>query len=94
MPLIWPAWLSPDAPVAVLVRDAGQPEIEDLDLDPAQARAAEALPPVHGLIGDQDVGGFQIAMDHPALMGVADRLANLEKQFQPSPDGYWAPACP
>ena len=34
--------------------------------------------------GDEDVGGFQVAVDDPLLMRVLDGLADLHEQLQPS----------
>ena len=33
--------------------------------------------------GDQDVGGLEVAVDDPLAVGVLDRLADREEQFQP-----------
>ena len=37
-----------------------------------------------GLLADDDVGGFQIAVDDALLVGVLDGIANREKQLQPA----------
>ena len=54
-----------------LVHRLGQPEVDDLG---------------HRLVvvgGDQDVGGFQVAVNDPLLMRVLDGLAHLHEQVQP-----------
>ena len=58
------------------IRDPREPEVEDLDL--GNARRLDA--PRVGTSRYQNVGGFQIAMDHSSLMGVAHRIANLLKE--------------
>ena len=51
----------------------GDAEVDDLRRGPAVD------------LGDQDVGGLQIAVDDPLLVGVLDRLADGHEQLQPGP---------
>ena len=52
--------------------DPGQAEVEDLD------------PP---LVGDHHVGRFEVAVDHAALMGRADRLGHRDRPLEESFEG-------
>ena len=36
--------------------------------------------------GDQDVGGLQVAVDDPLLVGVLHRLADRHEQLEPGAD--------
>ncbi len=41
--------------------------------------------------GDQNVAGLEVSMNHQVAMGVADRIADLEKKADPGPDIQRAP---
>ena len=65
-------------PLAVLVREAREAEVQDLDLGNALGV---------GQFGrHQDVARFEIAVDDPSLMGVVDRAGDLGHQPDPELD--------
>jgi hypothetical protein len=46
----------------------------------------------HGLVvsqGDEDIGGFEVTMNDPFLMGVLDGIADLQEQLQPLLNGQF-----
>ena len=59
-----------------------QPEIENLDPRQTRNRGVRCSRGGFGVIGDEDVGRFEIAMDHPALVGVVNRLTDGLKEAQ------------
>ena len=64
----------------VRVSDSRQPEVQDLD----HRHGGVAVVGRAGAIGhDHDVLRFEVVMDHPALVGVANRLADRLEQPQP-----------
>ncbi len=55
----------------VLVRRLGHTEVDDLGDRPVL------------LDGDEDVGGFEVAVDHGLVVGVFDAVADVDEELQP-----------
>ena len=71
VPTTWPKLVNM-RPLGQLLADGlGHAEVDDLG-----DRAIV-------VVGHQDVGGLQVAVDDPLLMGVLDGLANGDEQLQP-----------